>query len=609
VSGPRRWWLVGSSIALAASTAIAAFGGTPWPIVFVAIGLGTIVVGQLSSWPFAFASAAIGIVFVFSLLIRVTPWLGISLGAAALLTLVVLSLAALAAMAFTPEVRLPTTRNLTLVAPALAVAAAAGVAGLALVGAGNVAWAMNNDAAWNLMSTRLIVDDGGLRPDQHPNASPLTASLLAITISAGREGVAPGALLQHDVTRAAELWIVLVAISVALAALIGLRSTHGAPMWLRAVAAVVTGLLPLSWYMFGWAAFFGFYNATLALVVLLASWLAWLETRVAPILGSATLSIATVALLAIWAPLAAVPAGLAIVALLSRVGALARARGRQTIWWALAALPVPIYVAFVTLPDLGRDGGALVADGGILALSPGELLATVAAVSVVVIGFALVSRSFHLLVGYIVVVLASGLGVAYLVMQRLQSDVPAWGYYPIKMAWMASSLMLVILVATVFAALALLKPRLRAVLTAAIVGVALLGGILAPNPPIARPVTVNAIIPTNPFVEPLTAKQEAARIAFTFAQPGERTLVARYSADPVVDRDANYWLLQLGSTAGNEPIRTFAYYLDPEDPAVICAAVETWGGEVSIHTSDPGLEDSLRETCPDADFEVTVHGD
>ena len=67
-----------------------------------------------------------------------------------------------------------------------------------------------------------------------------------------------------------------------LAALIGARSVHGGTRTARIVAAVITGLIPLSWFTFGFAVQFGFYNATVAFVLLLAAWLSSLETGVSP---------------------------------------------------------------------------------------------------------------------------------------------------------------------------------------------------------------------------------------------------------------------------------------------------------------------------------------
>ena len=59
-------------------------------------------------------------------------------------------------------------------------------------------WAMRNDAVWNTITTRFMVEDGGLNAIAHPSgtlATPLTPGLLAIVAAVGRDGVASADLL------------------------------------------------------------------------------------------------------------------------------------------------------------------------------------------------------------------------------------------------------------------------------------------------------------------------------------------------------------------------------------------------------------------------------
>src|SRR5690606_16138257 len=158
-------------------------------------------------------------------------------------------------------------------------------------------------------TARMMIGDGGLDADAHPNSSPLTAGLIALAAAPGRESAS--LMLEHDVTRMAQLWFLAALAGTVLAGLVGLRATQMASAGIRIGAAVVSALVASSWFVWGFALQFGFVNATIALVVMLAAWLAWLEARVAPILGSAVLSLAAVAMLATWAPLAAVPGVLA----------------------------------------------------------------------------------------------------------------------------------------------------------------------------------------------------------------------------------------------------------------------------------------------------------
>ena len=52
-------------------------------------------------------------------------------------------------------------------------------------------------------------------------------------------------------------------------ALIGARSVHGSARTARVLAAAIVAAIPFTWFVLGFAAQFGFYNATLTLLLLL----------------------------------------------------------------------------------------------------------------------------------------------------------------------------------------------------------------------------------------------------------------------------------------------------------------------------------------------------
>lgn len=585
------WWAVGLS---------------PWPLVLVTVVAGVLVIAQRASWPFAVAGSLIAVLAVLAILLRLAPFTGLGLTGTVGAALALGTAGYLVALARVREPRLPHRRALIVAAPAVAVPVLLVVVGgpiAVALGAGPT-WAMHNDAVWNLMTARFMIEDGGLRADQHPNASPLTAGLIATAASVGRGFVASDDLLQHDVSLMAELWLLVVLAGALLAGLIGLRSTHSAPRPLRIVAAAATALIPLSWFVAGFAFQFGFVNAPLSMLILLASWLAWLETRVAPLLGSAILSLATVAMLATWAPLAAIPGALAVVALFSRISALVRTRGSAMIWWAVAAAPVPLYVVAVTLVDLRREGAALAVEGGIQPLQPLQVLTIGAVATVAVVFYALRTHAPHVLLGFGIVGVSSALGLAYLIAQRVAAGVGYWGYYPIKMSWMVCSLLLVILTAAFLASAAEFRGRpVASVLATASIGL-LVGTLMIQVPPMQSPKLAHLL----PFVDIVTgtgvaASPSQARELFAVAEDGQRTMAVRL-VDPGTDRFMNGWLLQLQSDSALEPIRHYSYLLDPEDDAQVCAAIVAWEGPVNVQTADPQLEQRLTKLCPDADFAV-----
>lgn len=603
----RAVWIGSAAIAVALGVVLFATGVSPWVAPLAVLFTLTLAIGQRTSWPFALAAAVIAELALVALVLRFTPAVGLSLVGGAAIMFGLLGAIGIAVLVRLRAHRFITRRELRVVLPLIAVPALA-IAVVAAHGvlAGILEWAMRGDAVWNLVTARMLIADGGLDAVAHPNASPLTPGLLAITAAVGRDVVPAAELLRHDVGRFATFWLAATAASALLAALIGARSVHGASRTARVAAAAVSGLLPFTWFMFGFATQFGFYNASLTILLLLASWLAWLETRVAPVAGAAGLSLAAVALLATWAPVAIIPFALAVFALLSRLGSL-RGGGlaRRRLWLlALAAAPVPLYAVVVTLPDLRREGAALAVDGGIFPLQPVHVAIVVIVALVVSTVAALHLHQRHALRGLVIVLVAAAAAGAYLLWQRA-GEPTLWGYYPVKFAWLVCALLLVVLTAAVLAELAGLRGRRWT--AAGVLGLAA-----------ALPLTLMAQVPptTDRAVSVLTpiaiatqrgvaAGEPAATRLFALSEPGRRTLALSYLGE-TGDRFLNSWLLQLESTDASDPIRVYAYLLDPADEAQACDAVRTWGGPVRVVTSDPTLPERFADGCAGADAVVEV---
>lgn len=607
----RALWVGSAALAVTVGVILFAAGVTPWIAPFAVLVSLTLAIGQRTSWPFALAAAVIVELSLVALVLRFTPALGLSLVGGAALMFAVLGAASVVLLAGLGARRLIGRRELRVVVPLLIVPVALVVAVAAYsISTGNLEWAMHNDAVWNLVTTRMLIADGGLDAVAHPNASPLTPGLLAIAAAVGRDAVDSGDLLRHDVGRFATFWLVTTSLSSLLAALIGARGVHGGSRIARIGAAAVTGAMPFTWFMFGFASQFGFYNASLTLLLLLASWLAWLETRVAPVIGAAVLSLAGVALLATWAPVAAVPVLLAVFALVSRLPSLLSSRQRRGIdarglvIVVLAALPVPVYVVAVTLPDLRREGGALAVDGGIMPLQPVHvvLIAVVALTLSTLTAWHLNHR--HQLYGVLIVLAASAAAGAYLVLQRAGAA-SWWGYYPAKFSWLIVSMLLVVLTATVLSELAVLRHRRARSAAAFGLAIALPATLMAQVPPptarLASLMTPVAIVTG----EGVAAGAPAAQRLFELAEPGQRTMAVSYLS-AAGDTFLNSWLLQLESTSASDPIRTFSYVLDPRNEAQACDAVRVWDAPVRIVTSDPDFAARFAAGCDDVDVTVEL---
>jgi hypothetical protein len=598
-------WVASLALALVGASILWFSGASPWALVVVVVLVLTMVIAQRTSWPSAFAGSVLVTLAAFAVLLRVAPYTGLDLAVTGGISLGFAAIGGIVILARVRDPRMPTQRAATVVAPAVALPALIVVLGgpIAIALGAGPTWAMRNDAVWNMVTARLMIDDAGLRADQHPNSSPLTGGLIAMAAAPGRAMVSPGDLLQHDVGRGAELWLLMVLATAALAGLIALRTTHGASRVARFAAAVVTAMVPLTFFIAGFAFQFGFANSTLTLVVLLASWLAWLETRVAPLPGSAILSLATIAMLATWAPLAAVPGALAVVALFSRVSALVRQRGTAILWWSLAAAPVPLYVAIVTLDDLRRDGGALVVDGGIQPLQPTHVLIIGAVSAVGVVFHAVRNRAPHLLIGFAIIGIATVGALAYLVAQRASGGAYFWGYYPIKMSWLVCCLLIVVLTATLLAEVAALRAGAAMSVVAGVSVVVMVGALMIQVPP----PSLRSLFPPLDIVRGtgVADSPQQARDLFEVSEDGRRVLVSHY-VDPQSDRFMNSWLLQLESEFGTDPIRYFSYVLDPDDDRQVCEAIRAWAGPVDVHTSDSDLEGRLRAICGDLPFTVVT---
>lgn len=583
-------------------------GLTPWLAPAAVLVCLTLAIGQRTSWPFAFAAAVIVELAFIALIVRFTPSIGLGLVNGAAIVLGLLGTAALLAFCAVGRSRLPGTRAVRVGVPIVAIPVVlVFVIALRSTLTGELEWAMHNDAVWNLVTTRQIVAAGGLDDISHPNASPLTPGLLAVAIAVGRDAIDPEGLLAHDVGRVATFWLLSTLAAGLLAALIGARSLHGGTRMARLAGAAIAALVPFSWFTFGFAAQFGFYNATVTLVLLLATWLAWLETRVAPIAGTAVLSLATVALLATWAPLAAIPFVLAAAAIVSRLSSVLRARAgvRPTIVIVLAALPIPLYALAVTLPDLLREGSALAVDGGIMPLQPAHVVVIASVTTGLAVLNAAQRRQLHQLNGVLLVCAAGLIGAGYLIGQRTAAGVSAWGYYPAKFCWLLVSLLLVVLAAALAGEMAGLRGRPVSAIGVAAVAFGMPASLMMLVPPesgrLASVLTPVAIATSTGVAD----GSPAAQRLFELARPGERTIAADFLG-PAQDRFLNSWLLQLESTTAQDPIRTYSYVLDPQDPQQICDAARVWGEPVRVVTSSEAAAESLAATCADASLTIEV---
>ena len=579
-------------------------GVTPWLLAAAALlgsaaALATRVPGDL-----AFAGALALLLSGYVIGIQLTELLSIDLGWMSSLLLVGAGTAGVVALS-RRRGRLPASLCALDRATAIALGSIVGLTAVLVILASSpvgdrLAWSMQNDAVWNMMSARFIGNEHGVSAD-HPNPSPLTAALIAAAFASGRAGLDPTQLLQHDVTRAAQLWLLLTGLSAVLAGLIAARALPSGRPILRAFLVFSVACIPLSWYVAGYAFQFGFSNATLTMVLLLCAWIAWMSGGRRPLASLLVLAAVALALLATWAPLVVVPAGLAAVV----AGGAGRPwwrrlRGARLLLLISAAIVGVAYVGLVTVRDLLSQRGALSSDGAMFALTPQQVALIGAAVLIALVGAAILAGQTRAAVGAGVVLASSGLALAYLVSQRQGNAM--WGYYPAKFAWLVTALLLVIL-AVSLAGWAFRVRRVSATVVVAVLAIAVPAALAANPRPTRESLTAMAtIVAPGAF----GAEPAAVPLLFELSDPREKRLVAGYFANAGYDRFINGWLLQQAATSSADPLRAPAYTLDGTNVTQLCDVIGIWGGGVIVTTRSADLADELQQTCPQSEVSIDL---
>lgn len=593
---------------LAAGTAVGfavdAVGGAPFVLWAATAFIVLLVVGQRVAWLPATALTVVGLLAAYAVAVRVLQPIPVDLGTKNRVVVLVVALVGLAlCWSRRDRLRLPSlrrTRPLLVALSAIAVTVVAALVAVAASDGTRVAWAMQNDAIWNTVMARFLYADLGAGP-AHPNVSPLIPALLAGAFAPGRGAVPASELLQHDVSRQAELWLLLLLLSSILAGLVAWRALARCSRVGRGIGTLLVALIPLSWYCAGYAFQFGFYNATVSLIALLGAWIGWSTAREGRLASVAILSASTIVMLATWAPLGIVTIGLGI-------GVLA---GGRRDWWrsirgtrlavfVLSLAGLPLYLVAITLPDVLRESKALAADGGIIAIQPHHV-ALVGVVGVAVTALLALGRGAQRdwapLMGVLIVGAASALALGYLVLQR-SGQGSWWGYYPQKLSWLVASLLIIVIAVS----LAGLAPRRRALRAVAVAAAVLVVGALMSSP---LPTRTSLYALASVFLPaPQLASDETTERLFASSDVSQFTVFARFGS-PGEDSFVNNWLIQQRADSGDDPVRSFAYILDGTDLDRLCSLAATADADLVVRTRDDALAAELDAVCPAA--EITVH--
>lgn len=624
--GPGLLVLVGSLAAIA-SAALMVTGSTPAPLALVTMIVVAIAAGQTVSWLAGTAATVIGMLAGLAIAMRLYPYLGLSLETSSALTLLLLNVVALIHLARRgAELRLPTRSGAGLAAAALIVPVAALVAAATIMlrsGGTKISWAMSNDATFSLMIGRFIIGDGGDDPAKHLSSAPLTYEVLAVFMAPGRSSVDPSELLNHDIGRVIQVLLLLLAAMSVLGSLTVARIVPREHVVSRVALSLLMGLVPWTWFVSGFGLKYGFNNALLAGLVITAIWAAWVESRAHPILGTAVQAMGATVLLATWAPLVLVPLGLGGVLFALAWRDHLRLRGIRLVLWLVPVLCFVWYALFATLPAFRQNSTALAVDGAIFASRPSDSVIALGLTLAVTLLGATCRRTSWQVVGILVVGATGAVGALYLVAQRVDNPLGAWGYYPAKYAWLLAMFAPVVCARAV--ATRLSEPstsRLRRgglVVAAALVVTAAMAqfdpaDLRSPSAayqfPRATPDwSLASVFPLVSIASDkgMSDQDSAVKLLMRISDPTKKVFVMRYYADRGKDTFINYWLLwqQFDEYPQINGVRGYAL-LEKDRISQACSIVDDWGGGVTILTRDTSLEDRVRAKCPDLDVSFAL---
>jgi hypothetical protein len=217
---------------------------------------------------------------------------------------------------------------------------------------------------------------------------------------------------------------------------------------------------------------------------------------------------------------------------------------------------------------------------------------------------------------------AASAGVWFLVNQRVDAGVAAWGYYPAKFCWIAAMLLPLLaaraVVGTGRSARPDAFPQLATGLAVILAGVTLMAQIPPADSrpyslgnPAPRPAPdwrLSSVLPVGSLSVPHGNSEldPAAEALMAASDPADKVIFAWYHKDGSFDAFINFWLLQQPVDSGNEMPRPFAYVLDNKSVEAVCHAASSWGGGVTVHSRRPKFARALEKACPAAVADVVL---
>ena len=424
---------------------------------------------------------------------------------------------------------------------------------------------------------------------------------------ARRDQVPPADLLEHDLASFVLVWAGAIGASAVLCGLVAgtIVRSIGAPPAIIAIASAAGSLLPLSWIFTTYPMDYGFFNTHVTLVIALAAVLIVLSDR-HPAATVGLLAVAATVLLAVWSPLVLMPLSLSVVVLVRSWSAVIAARGGAMVVMVLGIVQAALYGALIVLPGLLRLSGFLSAPGGAVGFP--KPMVPVLAVVVIVLAIVAAGRFRALVVGVsgaLAVACLTALG-ALIVVARFE-----WTYYPLKFAWLAALILIVVGFGVGIGAVWRLVSAggaARSRLTIAVVAAAVIAslGVLHVAPAQIMP---GAMDPVRKVLggNALGEGDTVAREIMALADPDQSTFL--WHTGHPFEGSINFWVLQMWSNSMSEnlELKYAAYGLyDADDVNELCRIVGLMGGGTIVHTADATLPDQVAEACDDVSMEIVI---
>lgn len=483
-------------------------------------------------------------------------------------------------------------------------------------------WAMSGDAATFVTQARDIANLGG--NEIWNNAVPVPPALAAMAMISGRDMSLVSPTLAHDVESFALVWALGIAFSswACGALVVALLNTRKLQNWVLYVTGAGASLIPLTWMYSGYATWYGFFNSTIALCVLLIVVLALIGGRNRPLALLGFYFFAVTIMFLVWSPLVVVPVALVVFVFV---------RNFKNIWkssigdWVFACIGLQQLLVFglwQALPLLVATKGTSVPGSSLLSLNgaaiyfrPIFILAIVAG-TVIALSHGLWRRERELFSGLLIVVFTIVAGFGYMIYGSGQFSFP-WLYYPSKFIWVGILLLIPIALG---AALAWLLPLFNKTYFQVIALLALAGLSFAFFKGTAAWGHINAGTETPTIVHQLLverdvtgidqiANSEVAEEIFALERQDHLRMLWQ-SGNPWEDQ-INFWMLKMWSISdhGALMLGDFTYGVKERTLANLCEVLVEVRTPVELVTDNAQLAKELVDVCPQVSPQVTQIAD